>query len=315
MRSAGDFSTFVSAASGLRTVVLDLDDADHAGLDPAIAIRLACASEAMRVVADAMERSPRSLRRSAVDDMHALVSRLALDVSDEWRVHGPLCDAVSILAAAAGSLRPFDAALRGAEFEPDDLRTVPRALVAEWISDAVTASADLEQATDGLEAGGSPRFLPVVREAWAVISGVAVAAMGLSDSSLVESRCFLRKTDGAFALCGLAVDYLTRLDVVGAGGCDRTREAFEAMAATLVRGRELIDGQLARSDMYAAAWRILSRGKAVFVDGEVASIVDGRSRLRFQEDANLAAVLPAFDLAAARRLGAAAYALRSEWAA
>ena len=307
-----------------------LDEASERIADPAHLFRISALSEAIRLMADALDAHPKSVRRECVADLSALLVRMAKDIEarpadeDEPMFDvSPYRETEAKIGPVATSMLSISRVLEsvfedGGETTPSgviDLAAAGRVdyrNMKRWANGLIDALEDIDVAVLRNPAFAGASFVPLHRDAQGARTRVVTVAAAMADCNLVEiERLAVRIVEA-----GRAVDraerFLTSHAMLRPGmatECEAGRLALRGLDGVLAQGASLLaDARTRREDdRYVVAWRILARGRASFADYEIADMLAGAP--------GLPQPILIDDLAGARALGAAAHAVRDEWVA
>ncbi len=324
-------ATFIRDAAQLHIWLGQIDEFGTDQVDPAHVYRISAVSEAVRIMADAMEGDGRSLRRSGCEDLSVLTLRLSQDLASalpQRMAEGAAADGAvaltahlsTVFADVSDALVHVGSGLHGTtpvecgvdvsgpvgHVTRDDMLAFSKRVISViyQLQDTVLADPEFKAA----------QLNPSVRDAWATSVMLSTLAAGMADCRLLDLDRMTRRASDVRALSVQAAAHLARVDQLapnalrGAIAAGRAfyqlQEVADECIALLEKARRNAD------DTFSTMWRLLSRGKAVFEDRDLLSIVDAPLAIPFVAGPSLQ-----LDMSCAGPLGDAAYAIRDEWVA
>ena len=282
-------------------------------LDPAHADRFDSVEEAARLLADAAQTSPRSLRASPVAAFRKLIIDLALEVEDPGVQAGAfegeaLADLETERGTVSAGLMGLYVALGVLESGlPGERKArsgnairvwVPRDSLKAWSKHVVSAVSRLE--SEVLRRRVEPAM---AREAWTLAVLASVALAHVTDHASVDAKATLDRLAEAGDSLSRAVALRASQAAAGrtpfGGAAER---ACLDMVAVVEDGIRLVqDAYLRREDSEGLrAWRSVTKGRTRMASGRVAALVPVVSEATGQSRVSI-------------RRGVKAY--QSEWAA
>ncbi len=323
------------AAAQLHVWLHQIDDRGDERIDPAHAFRISAVAEAVRIAADAIEADHRSLRRQVCEDMAVLAKRLSVDLAEvdgqpsEIRdddagpeaLTPPFATVFSEIAEAfvgVGEGLFGTTPVSSVTTIAGPVGHVPRDAMRGWAERVNDACSRIDDTVLSDPEFRAKQLAPAVRDASAARVMLQTAAAGFADCRLLDVVRIERQIRDAKAICVQAESHLTRVDELAPNalrGAIAAMRAFKTMQDVTDEGMALLHSATSASrDPFFTLWRIMSRGKAIFGDDEVASLVEASMRGPLDALASSVANIMS-DFASAKSLGRAAYANRAEWTA